>query len=229
MTTQIHIPRYQVIRFHHGSPEFRLLCKLFQFALLMLPSVTVAVHQIYQVYVPLHGKTTSILNHFKSPWRSKRLIVIVSSLVVNLVQKKKKKKKKHTKIPTKNTRKSFHALYNQRRAPSVWSAMSAYWTFLSPMVECTTLNDTWTQSLKLTIQCPGTRVNMIKKRIDDRLHIHFHTTPRSSKSCTYSYLLHFVSYKTLTCLLNITYYLWKASNRLCHKLINCAVDVQCTS
>ena len=85
MTTQIHIPRYQVIRFHHGSPEFRLLCKLFQFSLLMLPSVTVAVHQIYQVYVSFHGKTTSILNHFKSPCRSKRLIVIVSSLVVNLV------------------------------------------------------------------------------------------------------------------------------------------------
>ena len=79
-----------MIRFHHGSPEFRLLCKLFQFSLLMLPSVTVAVHQIYKVYVSLHGKTTSILNHFKSPCWSKRLIVIVSPLVVNLVKKKKK-------------------------------------------------------------------------------------------------------------------------------------------
>ena len=130
------------------------------------------------------------------------------------------KKKRHTKLPTKNTRKSFHALYNQRRAPRMWSAMSAYWTFLSPMVECTTLNDTWTQSLKLTIQCPGTWVNMIKKRIDDRLHIHFHATPRSSKSCTYSYLLHSVSYKTLTCLLNITYYLFSYEKQVTDCVIN---------
>ena len=116
MTTQIHIPRYQVIRFHHGSPEFRLLCKLFQFSLLMLPSVTVAVHQIYQVYVSLHGKTTSILNHFKSPCRSKRLIVIVSSLVVNLVQKKKKKKKSTPKFPRRiHGKVSMHCTINAER------------------------------------------------------------------------------------------------------------------
>ena len=51
-------------------------------------------------------------------------------------------KKMHTKISGKSViQKSFCVLYDQRRAPSMWSAApasSVLGTFLSPMAECTT-------------------------------------------------------------------------------------------
>ena len=52
----------------------------------------------------------------------------------------------------------------------------------------------------------GAWVNMTKKRMDDRMRVRFPVTPKSSTSCTHSYWPHFVSYRTLTCLLNKKYY-----------------------
>ena len=78
-------------------------------------------------------------------------------------------------------------------------------------------------SLKLTIQlfCPSTWVNMTKKRMDDGLRVCFPVTPKSSESCTHSSWLHFVSYKTLTCLLNksITSFVMKI------KVPSCVINV----
>ena len=54
--------------------------------------------------------------------------------------------------------------------------------------------------------------------MDDRLRVCFPVTPKSSKSCTHSYLLHFLL-QTITCLLNNKYYLFcyeKQSTMLCH-------------
>ena len=85
-------------------------------------------------YASLPGETTSVFNHFKSPCWSEKLKA--SSGVMNLTQKM------HTKISGKSMiQNSFCALFNQRRAPSMWSAVpasSVLGTFLSPMVECMT-------------------------------------------------------------------------------------------
>ena len=98
----------------------------------------------------LYGETTSVFNHFKSPWWSEKLKA--SSWVMNLV------KKMHTKISGEEyytekflcvvrsafsgksiVQKSFCALYDQHRAWSMWSAApasSVLGTFLLPMAEC---------------------------------------------------------------------------------------------
>jgi len=62
---------------------------------------------------------------------------------------------------------------------------------------------------------------MTKKRIDDRLRVCFPVTPKSSKSCTHSSWLHFVCYKTLTCLLNksITSFVMK------NKVPSCVINI----
>ena len=90
----------------------------------------------FRFYASLPGETTSIFNHFKSPCQSEKLKT--SSRVMNLA------KKTHTKISGKSIiQNSFCALYDQRRAPSMWSAApasSVLGTFLSPVVECTTSN-----------------------------------------------------------------------------------------
>ena len=59
---------------------------------------------------------------------------------------------------------------------------------------------------------------MTKKRMDDTLCVRFPVTPKSCKSCTHSYWLHFVSYKTLTCLLN-TCFVMK------NKVLSCVINV----
>ena len=88
-------------------------------------------------YASLPGKMTSVFNHFKSPCRSEKLKA--SSRVMNL------DKKTHTKISGKSIiQNSFCALSDQCRAPSMWSAApasSVLGTFLSPMAECTTSNN----------------------------------------------------------------------------------------
>ena len=42
----------------------------------------------------------------------------------------------------------------------------------------------------------GNWVNMTKKCMDDRLLVCFPVTPKSNKSCTHSYLLHFLLQNT---------------------------------
>ena len=70
-------------------------------------------------YTSLSGETTSVFNHFKSPcWSEKPL---ASSWVMNLA------KKPPTKIWRKSMiENSLCALYDQRRAPSMWSSAPAY-------------------------------------------------------------------------------------------------------
>ena len=73
-----------------------------------------------------------------------------------------------------------------------------------------------------TIFVLGTRVNMTKKCMDDRLCVCFPVTPKSSKRCTHSSWLHSVCYKTLTCLLDkksITSFIMK------NKVPSCVVNV----
>ena len=71
-----------------------------------------------RTYASLPGETTTVFNHFKSPCWSEKLKA--SSGVMNLTQKM------HTKISGKSMiQNSFCALFNQRRAPSMWSAVPA--------------------------------------------------------------------------------------------------------
>ena len=88
-------------------------------------------------YASLPGETTSVFNHFKLPCRSEKLKQAPGWWI--------SPKKTHTKFFGKSIiHYSFCALYDQHRAPSMWSAVpasSVLGTFLSPMAECTTLNN----------------------------------------------------------------------------------------
>ena len=92
-------------------------------------------------YASLPGKTTCVFSHFKSPCRSE-------------LPGDELSKKVHTKISWKSIiQKSFCALYNHRRAPSMWRAVpadSVLGTFLSPVAECTTSNNASTRSVTST-------------------------------------------------------------------------------
>ena len=98
-------------------------------------------------YASLPCETTSVFNHFKSPCWSKKLKA--SSSVMNLVPPQK-----NPKISGKSIiQKSFCVLYDQRRVPSMWSAVlasSVLGTFLSPIVECTMANNAPTQNITST-------------------------------------------------------------------------------
>ena len=134
----------------------RLSVCLFVFEMLVVPqpigvriltSWPIVAFGSIPTFVSLPGKTTSIFSHFKSACRSEKLKA--SSQVMSLVHIHTQKMR--TRISGKSIiQKSFCALYDQHRAPSMWSAApasSVLGTFLSPLAERTTSNNASTQSV----------------------------------------------------------------------------------
>ena len=101
-----------------------------------------------RTYVSLPGETTSVFNHFKSPcWEAE------SKFPDDKCCPHKKRTPKFPGRVLYYIQNSFCALYNQRRVPSMRSAAPASsvpGTFLSPMVECTMLNNASTQNVAAT-------------------------------------------------------------------------------
>ena len=81
-----------------------------------------------------------------------------SSQVVNLV--KKKKKGTPTFLGRIYIQKSFHALYDQCRATSMWSAVSASWDF--PVTHCRMYDVKWHISSKRRLNKGKAMGNMLK-------------------------------------------------------------------